>query len=345
MISKKINRRWLFEKRAEGSVGVHNFRWAQAEVASPKDGEMLVRNLWLDIAPTQVLAMQVPPEEGGLTPGAPMPGYASSQVIESRNPRYSPGDILYAASNWEDYSVIDGRGYWDATKVPPDVSPRLAAGTLGITGIVAYFGVTEIAKPRPGETLVVSAAAGGVGSVAVQLGRILGLRVIGIAGGPEKCEWLVREARVDGAIDRRAENVASRLDALCPQGIDIYFDNVGGAFLELALERLRPRGRVVLCGTTARYRQTTPVPGPSNYWQLIMVNGRMEGLLGKDYLDRFPEAISALKKWLDSGQLRAKEDVVEGLEGAPGALARLFAGDNVGKQLVKVADLVPPSQT
>ena len=236
--------------------------------------------------------------------------------------------------------MIDGKGYWDATKVSPGVSPDLAAGALGITGIVAYFGVTEVAKPRPGETFVVSAAAGGVGSVAAQIAKILGLRVIGIAGGKEKRDWLLGEAGINGAIDHRNENVAARLDALCPEGIDIYFDNVGGPILDLALERLRPHGRIVLCGTTARYRPTTRVPGPLNYTQLIMVNGRMEGLLGRDYFDRFPEATAALKGWVDSGQLKTKEDVVVGLENAPVALARLFSGDNVGKQLVKIAD--PP---
>lgn len=302
---------------------------------------MLVRNLWLDVAPTQVLGMVAPPEEGGMPPGTPMSGYASSQVVESKIPQFSAGDIIYAASGWEDYSVIDGKGYWDATKVSPGISPDLAVGALGITGIVAYFGVTEVARPRAGETIVVSAAAGGVGSVAVQVAKILGLRVVGIAGGAEKCEWLLKGAGVDAAIDHRSEDVASRLDALCPEGIDIYFDNVGGTVLDLALDRIRPRGRIVLCGTTARYTQGTRAPGPLNYWRLIMVNGRMEGLLGRDYFDRFPEAIAGLKQWLDTGQLKAKEDVVVGLENAPAALRRLFSGDNIGKQLVKIADPTP----
>ncbi|MGC2035749.1 MAG: NADP-dependent oxidoreductase [Thermoplasmata archaeon] len=337
-MSSRINRRWLFERRPEGPVGAQNFRWTEAEIPSPGEGQMLVRNLWLDVAPTQVLSLLAPPEEGGRPPGTLMEGYASSQVIESRIPQFSAGDIIYTASGWEDYSVIDGKGYWDAIKVLPGVSPDLAAGTLGITGIVAYFGVTEIAQPRPGETFVVSAAAGGVGSVAAQIAKILGLSVIGIAGGKEKREWLLGEAKIDFAIDHQSENVASRLDAVCPEGIDIYFDNVGGPILDLALERLRPHGRIVLCGTTARYRQPPRGPGPLNYTQLIMVNGRMEGLLGRDYFDRFPEAIAALKGWLDSGQLRPKEDVVVGLENAPAALARLFSGENVGKQLVKIAD-------
>ncbi len=334
-----VNRRWVFDQRVDQVVGPQNFRWTHGAIPSPAEGQMLVRNLWLDVAPTQILGLAASPEEGGMAPGTPMPGYAASQVIESRIPGFAPGEIVYAAAGWEDYSVIDGKGYWDAVKVAPGIAPDLAAGALGITGIVAYFGVTEVARPRRGETFLISAAAGGVGSVATQLAKILGLRVIGIAGGNEKCKWLLHEAHADGAIDHRAENVAARLDALCPQGIDIYFDNVGGTVLDLALERLRPHGRVVLCGTTARYRAAAPPPGPPSYWNLIMVNGRMEGLLGKDYFDRFPEAITALTKWLRSGELQPKEDITVGLENAPQALARLFSGANLGKQLVKVADV------
>ncbi len=337
------NRQWLFEKRPEGPVGSHNFRWARSDIPSPGEGQMLVRNLWLSFEPTQVLNMSAPPEEGGYPLGAPMRGLATSQVLASRIPSFQPGDLVYGFSGWEDFSVSDGKGYWDTTKVPPGVPPNLAAGTLGITGIVAYFGVTEIAKPRPGEVLVVSAAAGGVGSVAVQVAKVLGLRVIGIAGGREKCDWLREDAHLDGVIDHRSENVAARLDALCPTGIDIFFDNVGGPVLDLALERLRPHGRIVLCGMTSRYQQAPSVPGPMNYPQLIMVNGRMEGLLGRDYFDRFPEAIAALRAWIDAGRLKSKEDVVVGLENAPSALARLYSGANVGKQLLKIADPAPPS--
>jgi NADPH-dependent curcumin reductase len=336
------NRRWLVEKAPDGPVGPQNFRWTESAIPSPGEGLMLVRNLWLSFDPTQVLGLGV---TGGSPIGGPMGSFAVSQVIESHIPKFQRGDLVYGASFWEDYSVVDGKGYWDTAKILPGASPRLAAGTLGITGMVAYFGVVEIGRPRSGETVLVSSAAGGVGSIAVQVAKLLGARVIGIAGGKEKCEWLVSEAHVDAAIDHRREDVAARLDALCPEGIDVYFDNVGGATLDLALERMRPHGRVVLCGTTARYRSEAPVPGPKNYWQLIMVNGRMEGLLGKDYFDRFPEAMTALKGWVDAGKIRSKEDVVEGLEHAPETLERLYSGANVGKQLLKIADPVPLAPT
>src|SRR5487761_283154 len=236
------NRRWLFVARPKGPGSPDNFEWAHSEVPSPASGQMLVRNLWLSFDPTQVLSMLATPEEGGLPLGSPMRGLAVSEVVESRHPSFQPGDLVYGQSAWEDFSVIDGKGYWDSMKVPPGISPRLAAGTLGITGIVAYFGVLEVARPRPGETFVVAAAVGGVGSIAAQVAKIRGLRVIGIAGGKEKCDWLVKEAGIDGAIDHRTENVAARLDALCPDGIDIYFDNVGGSVLDLALDRLRVHG-------------------------------------------------------------------------------------------------------
>jgi NADPH-dependent curcumin reductase CurA len=336
---ERINRQWRLERRPDGRIGETNFRWGEGPVPSPSEGEALVRNLWYSFDPTQVLSMAAPEESGGVPIGSVIRGLAVAQVLESRLPRFHPGDLVYGYSGWEDYSVTDGHGYFDSSVVPLGISPNLALGTLGLTGFVAYFGVMEVGRPQKGETFVVSAAAGGVGSIAAQIARIQGARVIGIAGGSVKCDWLVREAGIDAAIDHRSENVASRLDALCPDGIDVYFDNTGGPILDEALARLRRNGRIVICGATSHYGLgPAPPPGPVNYLQLCMMNGRMQGLLGKDYFDRFPEAIAALRPWLESGQLRSKEDVMVGLENAPAALARLFSGENVGKQLLKVAD-------
>jgi NADPH-dependent curcumin reductase len=334
------NRQWLFVRRPDGPVGDHNFRWVESgAIPSPKEGEALVRNLWISFAPTSILALTPPEERGGLPLGSVMPSQTASVVLESKHPGWAPGDLLVGFTGWEDYSVTDGHAFIDTYKVPADVPPNLAVGTLGITGLVAYFGVLEVGRPHPGETFLVNAAAGGVGSVAAQIAKIQGLRVIGIAGGKPKCDWLLDEAGIDAVIDHRTENVAARLDALCPDGIDIFFDNVGGPILDEALARLRRNGRIIVCGGTALYGQKVQPPGPSNYLQLCMVNGRMEGLLGRDYLDRFPEAIAVLRGWLDSGQLKSKEDVTVGLEHAPNALARMFRGENIGKQLLKIADL------
>ncbi|MCI4339660.1 MAG: NADP-dependent oxidoreductase [Thermoplasmata archaeon] len=316
----------------------HSFRWTESPVPSPGRGEMLLRNLWLSFDPTQVLNMAQPKEEGGVPVGAVMRALTVSRVIESQHPDFRPGDLVHGHAGWEDYTVTEGHGFFETTKVPDGISANLAAGTLGVTGMVAYFGVVEVARPTAGETFVISSAAGGVGSIATQLAKIHGCRVIGIAGGREKCDWLLREAAADAAIDHRTEDVAARLDALCPDGIDIFFDNAGGPILDVALARLRRKGRVIVCGGTARYGKQPSPPGPKNYLQLCMINGRMEGLLGRDYADRFPEAARAMLGWLHSGQLRSKEDVVVGLENAPRALARLFSGANLGKQLLKVAD-------
>jgi len=340
------NRQWLLAKRPEGlpadPVGEHNFRWAVSPIPTPAEGQVLVRNLWLSFDPTQLLAMSAYDAANTESPGIPiggvMHGLAVAEVVESRHPGFHPGDLVHGFFGWEDYTVTDGHGFLEMAKVAPGISPNLAAGTFGVTGMAAYFGVMEIGRPRPGETFVVSAAAGGVGSIASQIAKIQGARVIGIAGGREKCLWLVNELGLDGAIDHRSEDVGARLSALCPDGIDIFFDNSGGAVLDEALARLRSHGRVVLCGATAHYGRTAPPPGPSNYLALVMVNGRMEGLLARDYAPRFPEAVAVMSEWLRSGQLKSKEDVAVGLENAPNCLARLYAAANVGKQLLKIAD-------
>ncbi len=333
-----INRRWLLAKRPEGTVEAAQFRWAEAPIPSPAPGQALVRNLWLSFHPTAILAMSASESDGGTPIGDVVMGETASQVVESRLPGFEPGDLVESFAGWEDYSTIDGQGFIPARKFPPDIPPNLALGVFGVTGMAAYFGVLEVGRPQPGERVVVSAAAGGVGSIAAQVAKIRGARVIGIAGGPEKCDWLRREAGLDGVIDHRSEDVGRRLDELCPQGIDVYFDNTGGPLLDEALGRLRPSGRVVVCGGTSRYAAAKPPPGPANYLNLAMVNGRMEGVLARDYLPRFPEAVRALRQWLDSGQLKSKEDTVVGLENAPTAFARLFTSANVGKQLLKIAD-------
>jgi NADPH-dependent curcumin reductase CurA len=209
---------------------------------------------------------------------------------------------------------------------------------LGLTGMTAYFGLLEVGRPVAGETVVVSGAAGATGSVVGQIAKIKGCRVIGLAGGPEKCRWLTDQARFDAAIDYKSEDVQARLKELCPKGIDIFFDNVGGPVLDAALARLAMRGRVVLCGGIANYNATEPAPGPKNYMNLVRQRGRMEGFIVLDYFPRAAEAIGALAGWVQSGQLKTKVDVQHGLENAPATLRRLFEGRNDGKQLLRVAD-------
>jgi len=341
-VSGKLNRQWLVAKRPDGEITAGNFRWAESPFPAPDEGQFLARNLWFSFDPTQrflVGRSDVSDAESGAIPiGQVMKGFAVSEVLVSRHPGFRAGDIVHCHMGWEDYSISDGSGFAPAYRVPDGVPPNWALGVLGITGVAAYFGVHEVARPRPGETFVISGAAGGVGSVAVQLAKIHGLRVVGIAGSPAKCDWLVREAGADAAINYRTEDVGRRLTELCPDGIDIFFDNDGGSALDLVLERLRGGGRVVLCGATSRYGAASPPPGPTNYLQLVMVNGRMEGLLARDYLPRLSEAADAMLPLLRSGRLRSKEDILVGLRNAPTGLMRLYSGANIGKQLLRMDD-------
>jgi NADPH-dependent curcumin reductase CurA len=341
----RVNRRWLIAKRFDGQVSEANFRWVETLVPSPDEGQFLVRNRWFSFDPTQVymLGRGYPGEpEGAENPvGDVMGTIAVSEVVESRHPDFAPGDVVHGHTAWEDYTVTDGKGFTPTYRLPEGVPLNWALGALGLTGLVAYFGVHEVARPKPGETFVISGAAGGVGSIASQLAKIAGLRVIGIAGTPAKCDWLLREAGIDAAVNYRTEDVGKRLSELCPDGIDVFFDNDGGPTLDRALDRLRPGGRVVLSGATSRYPAREQPPGPANYLALVMVNGRMEGLLGRDFVPRRSEAWDALLPLLRSGRLKSKEDVLYGLREAPQGLARLYSGENVGKQLLQMDD--PPA--
>lgn len=333
-----INRQWLLASRPDGPVGDHNFRWTKSPIPSASEGQVLVQNLWLSLDPTQILFMADDSENPVVPIGGVMRAVAVARVVESRLPGFEVGDLVHGFFGWEDFSTTDGEADVPMTKVPVTTPPNLALGTFGLTGMAAYFGLLEIGRPRKGETFVVSGAAGGVGTIAGQIAKIHGLRVIGIAGGKEKCAWLTSEVGFDGAIDYRAQDVGARLSELCPDGIDIFFDNVGGAVLDTALEHLRRNGRVVLCGATPRYAQKARPPGPTNYFALVIERARMEGFFASDFRERFPEARDALALWLRSGQLKSKEDVVVGLENAPKALARLFTGANLGKQMLRIVE-------
>jgi NADPH-dependent curcumin reductase len=340
-LSRSINRRWVLAKRPAGSVSRENFRWEESPVPSPAEGQVLVKNLWLSLDPTQILFTYEGMGENTVPLGGVMRCIASGKVAESRLPGFSPGDVVQGWFGWEDYTVIDDRpqltpDLFPMTKVPADIAPDLAVGTLGLTGIAAYLGMVDIAKPKPGETFVVSSAAGGVGSVAGQIAKMHGSRVIGITGGKERCERVVRELGFDGAIDRRTEDIGARLDQLCPEGVDVFFDNNAlPAMMNVLLARMRPLGRVVLCGATQYYigEQST---GGLDYVSLIMKRVRMEGVYANECVDRYPEARKALGGWIKEGKLKPVEDVVVGLENAPEALQRVFAGANFGKQLLKV---------
>jgi NADPH-dependent curcumin reductase CurA len=335
-----VNRQWLLAKRPFGMVTEDNFEYRESPIPSPDVGQVLVRNLYLSFDPTQRGWME--DRESYMPPvalGEPMRAGTVAQVVESRHPDYSKGELVQTLGGWQDFQVVDGNAAgFGLSKLPDGVTPTMALGALGTTGQTAYFGLLDLGRPEPGETVLVSGAAGATGSVAGQIARIKGCTVIGIAGGPEKCAWLVDEARFDAVIDYKADDVDAKLSELCPDGVDIFFDNVGGAILEAALNHIRMHARIVLCGGISSYNATEPVPGPANLMNLVVMRARMEGFIVIDYMDRFAEGAAALAAWLASGELVHRDDVQEGFENIPATLNRLFTGQNLGKQLLRIAE-------
>jgi NADPH-dependent curcumin reductase len=320
-------------------VDQSNFTLVEEPVPSlEKDGQVLVRNLYLSLDPTQRGWMARDTYLPAVPIGGVMRSFAAGRVVESRHPGFAPGTVVQGLFGWQDYAVADGNAPGAVGRVPPGVPLTLALSALGMTGLTAYFGLLDVGKVAAGETVVVSGAAGATGSVVGQIARIKGARAIGIAGGKEKCAWLVDDLGFDACIDYKNEDVLARLGQLCPKGVDVYFDNVGGDILDAALARLAFHGRVVICGAISQYNATELPPGPKHYLNLLLQRGRMEGFLILDYLPRAAEAVKELAAWVAEGKLKDRVDVMEGLENAPKALGRLFRGENVGKQLLRIAE-------
>jgi len=335
--SDRVNRRWLLARRPRGLVAAEDFRWVKEPVPTPGEGEVLVRNLCLSCDPTQRGWMAGDTYMPAVPLGEVMRSFAAGRVVESRSPRFAAGQLVQGLLGWQDYAVTSPEAA-GLVPLPAGAPLETALSILGLTGLTAYFGLLEVGRPKADETVVVSGAAGATGSAVGQIAKIKGCRAIGIAGGQDKCQYLMSELGFDAAIDYKSEDVAQRLAETCPNGIDVYFDNVGGGILDAALQRLAMRGRVVICGAISRYNESSPQPGPSHYLHLLVKRGRMEGFLVLDYMDRAAEAVTALATWLKQGKLKDRVDVQIGLENAPAALLRLFTGANRGKQLVKIAE-------
>src|SRR5262245_26366261 len=335
-----VNRQWVLAKRPHGKVSKANFEYHEGRIPKPRDGQVLIRNLYLSFDPTQRGWMEdrpsyMPPVKIGEVMRAGSVG----QVVESNAPAYKKGDLVQSTGGWQDFYVSSpGRSPLGLAKLPPGVTPTQALGVLGVTGLTAYWGLLDLGQPKAGETVLVSGAAGATGSVAGQIARIKGCRVVGIAGGADKCRWLKEKARFDDVIDYKRENVDQRIAALCPKGVDVFFDNVGGEILEAALNHLAMRARVVLCGGISSYNATEPPPGPRNIMNLVNMRARMEGFIVIDYMSRNDVAIPELLRWIKSGELVHQEDIQQGFENIPETLTRLFTGKNLGKQLLKIAD-------
>lgn len=302
------------------------------------DNQVLVKNLYLSVDPTQRGWLERDTYMPAVPIGDVVRSFGAGRVVASTDPAFAPGDHVAGLVGWQDYALLGTAGPARPNKLPPGVPLPNALSALGLTGLTAYFGLLDVGKPKAGETVVVSGAAGATGMMVGQIAKIKGCRAIGIAGGKEKCAWLTGELGFDAAIDYKSEDVAARLKELCPDGLDVYFDNVGGAILDAALVNLAMGARVVICGAISAYNDFTAMEGPKNYLALLARRGRMEGFLVLDYFPRAGEAIQDMAAWMQAGRLKDRVDVVEGLESAPAALRRLFTGQNIGKQLVKIAD-------
>ncbi|MEA2140414.1 MAG: hypothetical protein QOC91_513 [Solirubrobacteraceae bacterium] len=330
------NRRLVLAERPTGMVDEKTCRVEEADAPEPGPGEALARVRYLSIDPTIRTWMDDSP--GYLPPIAIDEVVRSGGIVEvvrSNSEQYKPGDMLFGFAGWQDYVIASpATGY---QSLPEGVSPTLALSLLGITGMTAYFGMTDVGKVEEGDVVVVSGAAGATGSTAGQIAKIKGAaKVIGIAGGPQKCAWILDELGFDEAIDYKSDDVAARLRDAAPEGIDLYFDNVGGEILDACLAQLALRGRIVLCGAISGYNDRGAVKGPANYANLIVKRGRMEGFLILDYFDRLDQARAEVAGWLAEGKIKSSEHVVEGLENAPEALNLLFTGGNTGKVIVQV---------
>jgi NADPH-dependent curcumin reductase CurA len=332
----RVNRQWRLARRPAGLVEPTDFTWHEVPVPPLEHGQVLVRQLLLSLDPTNRVWAATDSYLPAVELGAVMRGIGVGLVEESRLDGFAPGDLVQGMLGWQAYEVSSGRGLSRLARLP-GVDPSMFLHVLGHIGLTAWVGVVDIGRLQAGETMVVSAAAGAVGSLAVQIGKLLDAHVVGIAGGPEKCRWLTDGLGIDAAIDYKSEPVRKRLRTTCPRGIDVLFENVGGPLLEAGLSNLALHGRVALCGMISQYTATSAPSGPANLHELIARRARIEGFLVSDHLARAQEAFAQLGGWLREGRLQARVTIVEGLELAPATLNRLFDGSHDGKLMIRVS--------
>jgi NADPH-dependent curcumin reductase CurA len=334
-MSTQSNRQFLLARRPVGEANRDDFIYQEVPIGELAAGQILVKNHYLSLDP----AMRGWMNEGksyiapvGL--GDVMRALGVGEVIASQNDQFTEGDFVQGALGVQDYFLGEPKGFY---KIDPTLAPLPRyLSALGMTGMTAYFALLDVGAPQSGDTVVISGAAGAVGSVAGQIAKLKGCRVIGIAGGQQKCESLINELGFDGAIDYKSENVLAGLKRECPNGVNVFFDNVGGDILDAVLSRLAPKARVVICGAISQYNNTSPVKGPSNYLSLLVNRARMEGFVVMDYASKFAAAGQEMAGWMGQGKLKSREDIVEGLETFPETLQKLFKGENFGKLVLKV---------
>jgi NADPH-dependent curcumin reductase len=335
-MAELTNRQFLLASRPKGRPSVDNFEFVKRPVPEPGDGQVLLRTLYLSLDPYMRGRMNdtksyAKPAELG----QPMVGGTVSEVAASKNPKFAAGDIVLAYAGWQDYALSDGAGL---RKLDPKAAPLTTAlGILGMPGMTAYTGLLEIGQPKPGETLVVAAASGAVGSAVGQIARIKGARAVGVAGGAEKCRFVVQELGFDACIDHRASDLAEQLAAACPKGVDVYFENVGGAVQQAVWPLLNDFARVPVCGVIAQYNATGPSPGP-DIATILRKRLLVRGFIVWDFAARQGDFLRDMAQWIREGKVKYREDIVDGLEKAPQAFLGLLEGKNFGKLVVKVAE-------
>ena len=330
------NRQYRLAARPAGMPKYSDWSFTTEPVSDPAQGQFLVKTLYLSLDPAMRGWMNegksyIPPV--GI--GEVMRAGGVGKVVASQHPKFAVGDYVSGMLNVQDYCVTDGK---DFSKIDPRLAPLpVWLNVLGMPGMTAYFGLLESGQPKAGETVVVSGAAGAVGATVGQIARIKGCRAVGIAGGQAKCDYVVNDLDFDACIDYKNGSVKDGLREHCPQGVDVYFDNVGGEILDTVLTRINRKARIVICGAISQYNNTTPIKGPANYLSLLVNRARMEGIVVFDYADRYHLGVQEMAQWMREGKLKSKEDVVDGLETFPDTLLKLFTGENFGKLVLRVA--------
>lgn len=337
MSEQPINRRLILERRPQGRATPHDVVLHEAPLAPLQEGQIRLRNHCLSIDPAiRDWMSERPSYLPPIAIGDPVRSTVIGEVIESRHRGFRPGQLAVGIGAWEDYSTVSG-DHFAPVELQPGDREQYYLSIYGAVGLTPYFGLLEVGKPRPGETVLVSAAAGAVGSLVGQIAKIQGCRAVGIAGSEEKCRWIVEELGFDAAINYRAEpDLVAAIGRACPQGVDVYFDNVGGEILDATLLNLNKDARIVFCGAISTYNSEGPVPGPYNFWQILARSATLEGYLVSDYLDRFPAGIAQMRQWVNEGRLQFREQIVDGLENTLDAFNLLFEGRNEGKLIVRL---------
>ncbi|MGJ4925512.1 NADP-dependent oxidoreductase [Bradyrhizobium sp. HKCCYLS2038] len=337
-----VNRQWILNRRPVGAVSRADFDYVEGGVPALTDGDVLVRSLYFGFDASQRIWLT---DDGGymkpIMPGEPMRCMGIGQVVESRNPDYRIGDVVEGFMSWQDYAVVRADGPMPLRHLPKaDFPLSWNLGVFGVGGLTAYFGVTDGLKIGKGDTVVISAATGATGSIACQIAKLLGARVIGVAGGPEKCRWAIENAGCDACIDYKNDDIPARLAELAPGGVDAYFDNVGGDLLDTMFLHMAPRGRILICGAMSQGYTDVKVQGPQNYMRICTHQLTLKGILLFFYAEQIPQAAAEIGRWVMEGRLRVTENRQRGFEKAPDLLPTMFTGKDPGKLVLHVADPV-----